>query len=91
MLRTVMYESPKAYPGPSQATTINLFARIVYVFKLTLLTIFAKSTNKAKSGAFQRFSTPKRPIGIGNVICLALGIDIAKILFLPYESHLRSW
>ena len=29
--------------GPSQVTKINLFARIGYVFKLTLLTIFIKS------------------------------------------------
>ena len=30
-------------PGHSQASKINLFARIVNVIKLTLLTIYAKS------------------------------------------------
>ena len=31
-----MYPSAEAGPGPSQATNINLFARIVNAFKLTL-------------------------------------------------------
>ena len=44
ILRAVMHQSPKAHLGPSQASKINLFARIVNVFKLTLLTIFVKST-----------------------------------------------
>ena len=39
ILRTVMYPSAAARSGPSQATKINLFATIVNVFKLTLLTI----------------------------------------------------
>ena len=39
-----MYQSAEARPGPSQASKINLFARTVEVFKLTLLNIFAKST-----------------------------------------------
>ena len=39
-----MYQSARAHPGPSQASKINLFARIVDVFKLTLLAIFTKST-----------------------------------------------
>ena len=43
MLRTVMYQSAEAYTGPSQPSKINIFVRIVTVFKLTLLTIFAKS------------------------------------------------
>ena len=37
-----MYQSAEAYPEPSQAFKINLFAKIVDV--LTLLTIFAKRT-----------------------------------------------
>ena len=32
-----MYSSLEASPGPIQATKINLFARIVTVFQLTLL------------------------------------------------------
>ena len=44
ILRAVMYQSEQAHSGPSQTFKINLFARIVNVFKLTLLTIFAKST-----------------------------------------------
>ena len=32
-----MYPSAEAYPGPSQASKINLFERIVSVIKLTLL------------------------------------------------------
>ena len=43
MLRTVMYQSAEACPEPSQASTTNAFVRIVNVFRLTLLTIFAKS------------------------------------------------
>ena len=39
-----MYQSAEARPGPSQASKINLFARIVNFFKLTLLTIFGEST-----------------------------------------------
>ena len=39
-----MYQSAMAHPGPSQASKINLFSRIVDVFKLTLLAIFSKST-----------------------------------------------
>ena len=37
-----MYQS--ALPEPSEAFKINLFGRIVDVFKLTLLTIFTNST-----------------------------------------------
>ena len=37
-----MYQS--ALPEPSEAFEINLFGRIVDVFKLTLLTIFTNST-----------------------------------------------
>ena len=44
ILRAVMYQSEQVHSGPSQTFKINLFARIVNVFKLTLLTIFAKST-----------------------------------------------
>ena len=43
ILRAVMYQSAEAYPRPSKIYKINLFARIVNLFKLTLLTIFAKS------------------------------------------------
>ena len=39
-----MYQSAEAYRGPSQAFKINLLAKIVDIFKLTLLTIFAKRT-----------------------------------------------
>ena len=39
-----MYPSAEARPGPSQATKINLFARIVKVLKLMLPTIFVKSS-----------------------------------------------
>ena len=39
-----MYQSAEARPGLWQASKINLFARIVNIFKLTLLNIFAKST-----------------------------------------------
>ena len=42
ILRTVMYQSEEPHPGLSQAFKINLFTRIVDVFKLTLLIIFAK-------------------------------------------------
>ena len=36
-----MYKSAhETHPGPSQAPKINLFARIVDIFKLVLLTIF---------------------------------------------------
>ena len=38
-----MYPSAEERTGPSQATKINLFARIVNVFKLTLWTVFLKS------------------------------------------------
>ena len=38
-----MYLSAEALLGPSQVTKVKLFARKVNVFKLTLLTIFAKS------------------------------------------------
>ena len=30
-------------PGPSQTSKINIYVRIVNAFRLTLLTIFAKS------------------------------------------------
>ena len=43
ILRTVMHPSAEARTGPSQATNINLFARIVNLFKLTLWTVFLKS------------------------------------------------
>ena len=42
ILRTVMCQSEEAHPRLSQASKINLSTRIVNVFKLTLLTIFAK-------------------------------------------------
>ena len=42
ILRTVMYQPAEAHPGPSQAFEINFVARIVDVFKLTLVTRFAK-------------------------------------------------
>ena len=42
--KTVMYLSTEARPGPSQTIKIKLFARIVNVFKLTLLTTLVKST-----------------------------------------------
>ena len=45
-LITVMCPSAEARPGPSQASKINLSARILNVFKLTFLNIFAKSTIK---------------------------------------------
>ena len=38
-----MYQYADLRPGLSQGSKINLFARIVNVIKLTLLTIFAKS------------------------------------------------
>ena len=34
ILRTLMYPAAERRPGPSQATEINLFPRIVKVFKL---------------------------------------------------------
>ena len=40
----VMYQYAEAHPELTQAFKINLFARLVDVFKLTLLTIFVKST-----------------------------------------------
>ena len=43
ILRTVMHPSAEARTGPNQATNINLFARIVNIFKLTLWTVFLKS------------------------------------------------
>ena len=43
-LRLVMCQSADARPGSSQASKNNLFARIVNVFKLALLTIFIKNT-----------------------------------------------
>ena len=39
-----MYQSAEARPGPSQASKIDLFARIINLFKLTSTTIFTKST-----------------------------------------------
>ena len=39
-----MYQSAEVGTGPSRASKINLFARIVNAYKLTLLTFFAKST-----------------------------------------------
>ena len=39
-----MYLSTEARPGPSQTIKIKLSARIVNVFKLTLLTTLVKST-----------------------------------------------
>ena len=42
ILRTVMYPFPEAYPGHSRAAKINLFAKIVSVFKLRLLTILVR-------------------------------------------------
>ena len=38
-----MYQSAEARPAPRQASKINFFVRIVNVFRLTLLSIFAKS------------------------------------------------
>ena len=35
-----MYQPAEARPGPSQASKVNLFVRIINVFKITLLTIF---------------------------------------------------
>ena len=39
-----MYQFAEARPGSSQASKINLFARIVNVMKLTLLTILTKGS-----------------------------------------------
>ena len=39
-----MFQSAEVCTRPSQTSKINLLARIVNAFKLTLLTIFAKST-----------------------------------------------
>ena len=39
-----MYQSVEARLGPSQASKINLFAKIVNGVKLIMLTTFAKST-----------------------------------------------
>ena len=41
-----MYQSAEARPGPSQASKVIVFARIVNVFKLTLLIIFVKNTSR---------------------------------------------
>ena len=38
------HQSAEAHPGPSQASKINFFARIVNVIKLALLTTLAKSS-----------------------------------------------
>ena len=35
-----MYQSAEAHPGPNQAFKINLLARTIDIFKLTLLTTF---------------------------------------------------
>ena len=43
ILRTLMHLYAETRPGPSQATKIKLFAGIVEVFKLMLLTIFANT------------------------------------------------
>ena len=37
-----MCQSAEAYPGPFQASKINLFAKIINVFKVTLLTILVE-------------------------------------------------
>ena len=39
-----MYPPTKAHYGPNGASKMELFAKIVYVFKLMLLTIFAKNS-----------------------------------------------
>ena len=39
-----MYQSVGAIPGPSQVFKDNIFARIIEVFKITLLIILVKST-----------------------------------------------
>ena len=39
-----MYQSAEARPGASKASKIDLFVRLVNVFKQTLLAIFVKST-----------------------------------------------
>ena len=39
-----MYPSAETRPGPNQGTEISLFARMVSIFKLVLLTIFLQST-----------------------------------------------
>ena len=39
-----MYQSADAHPGLSQASKINLFGKIINVFKLMLLTTFVEST-----------------------------------------------
>ena len=51
ILRTIMHQSAEARTGPSQASDINLFERIVKVIKLTLLTIFVKSSSMDVSRA----------------------------------------
>ena len=39
-----MYPFAEVRPQPSQETKINLFVRIIDIFKITLLTISVKST-----------------------------------------------
>ena len=45
-----MYQSAEVRPVPSQASKLNLFARIVNVFKLTLLILL-----KVPSWRFEEF------------------------------------
>ena len=44
ILRAVLYPPAEVLFGPSQASKMDIFARTVNFFKLTLPTIFAKSS-----------------------------------------------
>ena len=44
ILRAVLYPPAKVLFGPSQECNTDIFARTVKLFKLTLLTIFVKSS-----------------------------------------------
>ena len=55
-----MYQSAGARPGPSQASKINLLARIVNVFKLMLPTIFCQKYHRPDMLHFE--TKIKRPI-----------------------------
>ena len=44
ILTTILYPLAEAYFGPSQASKMDLFVRIVKGFKLTMLTNFEKNS-----------------------------------------------
>ena len=67
-----MHQFAEAHPGPSQVSKINLFARIVDVFKF----FQGKMWLPENSGASQRFSTPERTRSGSGVQFVQTGISI---------------